>query len=169
MKIIIIGSPGAGKSTLTRRLNNFLKYPVMHLDKVYHTTGKQHITRDELVDKVNAFTSSNEKWIIDGNYISTVEMRINLADIIIVFDLDPKICINNAYSRSEENIKTGINRDDMADGFDETITNEFVNFIRSFRKDTMPKIDSILKKYSNKKIIKIKKYEDIDEIINSLK
>lgn len=50
MKIIIIGCPESGNSVLTRRLNEFLNYPVMHLDKVYHTVGKSHITREELVN-----------------------------------------------------------------------------------------------------------------------
>ena len=53
MKIIIIGCPGAGKSMLTKRINEFLRYPVMHLDKVYHTGGKAHITREELTNKIN--------------------------------------------------------------------------------------------------------------------
>ena len=52
MKIIIIGCPGAGKSVLTRRINEFLGYPVMHLDKVYHTGGKSNITREEFIDSI---------------------------------------------------------------------------------------------------------------------
>ena len=87
MKIIIIGCPGAGKSVLTKRINDFLCYPVLHLDKIYHTGGKSHIIRDELVARVSDFASIHEKWIIDGNYISTLEMRAKLADTIIVLGI----------------------------------------------------------------------------------
>ena len=67
MKIIIIGCPGAGKSILTRQINEFLNYPVLHLDKVYHTKGKEHISSEELVNKIDNFTKEHSKWIIDGN------------------------------------------------------------------------------------------------------
>ena len=49
MKIIVIGCPGAGKSTLTKRINELLCYPVMHLDKIYHLEDKTHITREDLI------------------------------------------------------------------------------------------------------------------------
>ncbi|HBY21334.1 MAG: topology modulation protein [Clostridiales bacterium GWE2_32_10] len=169
MKIIIIGSPGAGKSVLTRRINEFLNYPVLHLDKVYHTGGKSHISREKLIEKVIQFTNKNENWIIDGNYISTLEMRIKLADTIIVLNISPEICLQNAKKRSEENIKSGKNRNDMADGFDETITDEFREFIINFNKDTMPRIEEILSRYKDKTIEKINNYEEIEELVLNLK
>ncbi|WP_027623979.1 topology modulation protein [Clostridium lundense] len=169
MKIIIIGCPGAGKSVLTRRINEFLCYPVMHLDKVYHTGGKSHITREELVRKVNDFANRYDKWIIDGNYISTLENRVQLSDTIIVLNISWEICLINAYNRAEEYIKQGRNRDDMAEGFDGTITEEFVSFIKNFPKDTMPKIQDILKNYNDKNVKIISNYKELEELIDFLK
>lgn len=169
MKIIIIGCSGAGKSVLTKRINGFLGYPVMHLDKVYHTGGKSHITREELVTKVNDFTNRYNKWIIDGNYISTLDMRVKLADTIIVLNIPSEICLANVYKRAEENIKQGTNRDDMAEGFDETITEEFINFIENFEKDTMPRIKEILKNYCDKNVKILNNFKEVEEFIDSLK
>ncbi|WP_297417909.1 topology modulation protein [Clostridium sp.] len=169
MKIIIAGCPGAGKSVLTKRINDFLHYPVLHLDKIYHTGGKLHITRDELVARVSDFASIHEKWIIDGNYISTLEMRAKLADTIIVLNIPSEICVANACKRAEENIKQGINRDDMAKGFDYTVTEEFINFIKSFEKDTMPRIKYILENFPNKSIKILSSYREIEEFADNLR
>lgn len=168
MKIIIIGCPGAGKSVLTRRINEVLSYPVMHLDKVYHTGGKAHIAREELVRKVNSFANTYDNWIIDGNYISTLEMRVKLADTIILLNIPSELCLINAYNRAEQYMKQGTNRDDMAEGFDGTITEEFVGFIKNFEKDTIPKIKNILKSYRDKNIKVISNYKELEQLIDEI-
>lgn len=169
MKIIIIGCPGAGKSILTKRINEFLCYPVMHLDKVYHTGGKSHITREELVVKVSDFANNHDKWIIDGNYMSTLEMRVKLADTVILLNISSQICVANAYKRAQESIKHGINREDMAEGFDYFVTKEFIDFIKNFEKDTMSRMKEILKKYPDKNIKILSNYTEVEEFIGRLK
>lgn len=164
-KIIIIGCPGSGKSTLTFKMQEMLKYPVLHLDKIYHINNNEHISREELIDKVNNFALSNNNWIIDGNYISTIEQRIKLADIIILFDFNTKICIENAINRSKKERTV-----DMADGFDNSkIKDEFLNFITKFKKESLPKILDILSNYGkDKKIIMLKDYQDVDNFLTNL-
>ena len=98
------------------RMNEKLKYPVLHLDKIYHIDNNTHITREELVKRVDEFANDNERFIIDGNYISTVEQRIQLADTVILLDIDTEICVQNAVNRSKKE-KTA----DMADGFDRSL------------------------------------------------
>lgn len=169
MKIIIIGCPGAGKSSLTRRINEFLCYPVMHLDKVYHLGGKAHITREELIKKVTEFAQTHHDWIIDGNYISTLEMRVNLADTIILLNISSEICLSNARNREAEYIKTGINNDDMAEKFDGIMTEGFIESIKNFEKDTIPKINEILREYKHKNIKIANNYGELEEVINYLK
>ncbi|WP_160679747.1 topology modulation protein [Clostridium sp. C8-1-8] len=169
MKIIIIGCPGAGKSVLTKKINDFLHYPVLHLDKIYHTSGKSHITRDELVARVSDFARIHEKWIIDGNYISTLEMRVKLADTIIALNIPSEICVANAYKRAEENIKQGVIRDDMAEGFDYTVEEEFIEFIKNFEMDTMPRIKDILTSFPDKNIKILSNYREVEEFIDSLR
>lgn len=165
-KIIIIGCPGSGKSTLTFKLENILNYPTLHLDKIYHIDNQNHISREELISKVNEFANSHESWIIDGNYISTVEQRIQLADTIILLDIDTQTCINNAIGRSKKE-KTA----DMAAGFDNSkLNSEFLEFITNFKQNSLPKIMDLFEKYkSSKNIIILKTYEEIDNFILNLK
>ena len=41
-KIIVIGCPGSGKSTMTFKMCVKLNYPVLHLDKIYHIDNNNH-------------------------------------------------------------------------------------------------------------------------------
>lgn len=165
-KIIVIGCPGSGKSTLVRNLKDILNYPVLHLDKIYHIDNNTHITRDELRQKVAEFASSSDKWIIDGNYISTVEERVILADTVVIIDIDTETCIQNVYNRS----KLG-NREDMADGFDSKIINpEFIDFIKKFKNESLPKIMDLVEKYKKeKKFVILKNYNEVDKFVNNIK
>lgn len=38
MKILLIGIPGAGKSTFSKKLADTTHLPLLHLDKLWHTT-----------------------------------------------------------------------------------------------------------------------------------
>ena len=48
MKIIVIGCPGAGKSTFSQRLSNIWNLPLYHLDMLYHNSDGTHISKEEL-------------------------------------------------------------------------------------------------------------------------
>lgn len=165
MRIILIGCPGSGKSTLTRRMNEILQYAVLHLDSIYHIDNTHHITRDELRQKVSEFANSHENWIIDGNYKSTIPERVELADTIILLDIDTKTCLANAQKRATLEHQT-----DMAKGFDiSKISDGFLEFIDSFKNETMPEIMEILKKTKNKNIIILKNYDEVDALIEKLR
>lgn len=150
-------------------MNEIFDYPIMHLDRVYHTGEKSHISREALVEKVYEFADTHEKWIIDGNYIATLDMRVQLANTIIVLDIPSKTCLENACRRSEESLKVGNQRADMAEGFDYRMTEEFGNFIRNFQTDTLPQIKEILRKYNDKTIRILSSYEEVDQLLNKLK
>lgn len=164
-KIVVIGCPGSGKSTLTFKLEKLLKYPVLHLDKIYHIDNEHHITREELVNAVNQFALSSNNWIIDGNYISTVEQRIKLADTIILFNISTRTCVKNAYERAKHEKGS-----DMADGFDYSKVDEnFIKFIKSFKTDALPKIIELYEKYkSEKNFIVFNNYKQVDKFVSDL-
>ncbi len=165
-KIIVIGCPGSGKSTLVFKLQDLLGFPTMHLDKVYHIDNDTRISTEELIQKVDEFASSSDKWIIDGNYISTMEQRIKLADTIILLDLDSNLCVENALARSKKERQS-----DMAAGFDVSkISQEFLDYIAKFKESTLPRIMAYYETYKNEKeFIILKSYKEIDEFYDGLK
>ena len=51
-KIIVIGSPGAGKSVFSQKLKDAINMPLYHLDMIYHKADGTHISREELEEKL---------------------------------------------------------------------------------------------------------------------
>ncbi len=81
-KIVLIGSGGAGKSTLARQLGEVLKINVYHLDALFWKPNWVGVPKDDQRNIQNKLVEK-EEWIIDGNYGGTMEIRLNAADTII--------------------------------------------------------------------------------------
>lgn len=46
-KIIVIGCPGSGKSTFSKKLHAITGLPLFHLDNINWNSDKSHISREE--------------------------------------------------------------------------------------------------------------------------
>lgn len=97
-KVIIIGCPGAGKSTFARRLSDKTHLPLYYLDMLWHKPDKTNVDRNTFDDKLKEIISGSE-WIIDGNYGRTLEMRIQACETIFLLDLPVEECLAGAKSR----------------------------------------------------------------------
>lgn len=92
-KIVIIGSPGAGKSTLARQLSTILDIHVFHLDNFFWRKGWQKYPRQERIEIEQQRILTRYQWIIEGCYLSTSQRRLSEADTIIILDIHPCICL----------------------------------------------------------------------------
>lgn len=162
MKIIVIGCPGSGKSTFSQKLNKVLNIPLFHLDMLYHNADGTHISKEELEEKLKRIFEENEKWIIDGNYQRTLEMRIKECDTIFLLDYPIEVCLAGAESR------VGKKRDDLP-WVEEKLDDEFKQGILNFSKEKLPQIYELLESYKdNKKIVIIKNREETDKYLLEL-
>ena len=158
-KVIVIGSPGAGKSVFSKKLKNITNLPLYHLDMLYHNKDGTHIAKEELEEKLKKIFKENS-WIIDGNYQRTLEMRIKECDTIFLLDFPIDICIEGAQSR------IGIEREDLP-WFEEKLDEQFKKSIIDFPKEKLPQIYNLLEKYKNEKNIYI--FKSRDEADNYIK
>lgn len=74
-KAIVIGCPGSGKSTFARKMRDTVGLPLYYLDMLWHKTDKTNISAEEFDAALNDIVMQ-DKWIIDGNYQRTLEIRI---------------------------------------------------------------------------------------------
>lgn len=159
-KAIIIGCPGAGKSTFARKLKEKTGLPLFYLDMIWHKEDGTNISRDEFDGKIKEIMKK-EQWILDGNYIRTLEMRLKECDTVFLLDYPLELCLEGASSR------IGKERPDMP-WVESEFDLEFRQFIVDFPRDSLPKIYELLKKYEKEKELHIfRKREDAEEYLRT--
>lgn len=165
-KVIIIGSGGAGKSTLARKLSDATGIEIVHLDKLYWQPGWVPITVEELADKLRDIVAV-DSWIIDGNYNSTMEMRMEAADTIIYLDFPSILCLWGIFKRRI--MYSGKERPDVTEGCAEKIDWEFFNWVLTYRRRNRKKLLAMLDKYSeNRQVFIFRSRSQVNCFINKL-
>ena len=160
-KVIVIGCPGSGKTTFAEKLNKKTALPLYHLDAIWHKPDKTHIAREEFDARLSEILST-PKWIIDGNYNRTIEMRLLQCDTVFLFDLPTEICIGGAIER------IGKRRCDLP-WTETSLAPEFRQTIEEFSQNSLPKIYDMLEKHkANKEITVFKSREAAENYLKSL-
>lgn len=98
MKISVIGCPGSSKSTFSIKLSEILNIPVIHIDNLFWNSDKTFISREELKAKLTEAMEA-DSWIMDGNYSSTMGMRLAESDRVIFLNIDLKTCTDAILNR----------------------------------------------------------------------
>lgn len=157
-KAIIIGCPGAGKSTFARILSDKTHLPLYYLDLLWHKPDRTTVDRNTFDKKLKEIVLK-DKWIIDGNYGRTLEMRIQACETIFLLDFPVEKCLAGAEAR------IGKQRVDMPwieTEFDE----EFRQWIIDFPKNELPIVYNLLDRYKSEKSIYIfRSRVDIDDYL----
>lgn len=142
-KIIVIGSPGAGKSTFARKLRDATGLPLYYLDMIWHKPDQTNISREEF-DRQLYEIVKKDKWIIDGNYQRTLETRLKECDTVFLLDFPLETCLAGAKSR------VGEKREDLP-WTEQELDEEFRQWIMDFPRTQLPQIYELLEKYRREK------------------
>lgn len=149
-RVAIIGSCGAGKSTLAKSLAQQLDLPVVHLDTYYWQPGWQETEADRW-QQIQQKLVKEKCWIIDGNYGNTIDIRLAAADTVIWLDFNRYLCLWRIIKRYFE--YTGRVRPDMAAECSEKLSWEFIRYVWNFSKLHRSRIIDKLEKYRGSKQI----------------
>ena len=153
-KVIVVGCPGAGKSTFSRSLRDLTGLPLYYLDRIWHKPDRTTVTRAEFDSALDAVLRQ-DRWIIDGNYQRTMETRIKACDTVFLLDFPVEACLEGAGAR------IGTVREDLP-WVEEEFDPEFRKWIEDFPEEQLPRIYELLKRYGDEKqVIIFKNREEI--------
>ena len=142
-KVIVIGCPGSGKSTFSKSLHKITDIPLFHLDMIFWNADKTSVEKPVFLDRLLKIIQ-NDKWIIDGNYSSTMELRMQACDTVIFLDYPLDVCLDGIKERK------GKPRSDMPWIESDEDDAEFIEFIKNYNSQSRPKVTELLKRYSHK-------------------
>ena len=97
-RVLVIGCPGAGKSTLTRALAETLGLPAVYLDRLWWKSGWINRTRAEFDARLDA-ALAGDAWVMDGNYLRTLPRRLERCDAVLFLDYPRRLCLFRALRR----------------------------------------------------------------------
>ena len=162
LKIIIVGSPGAGKSTFARKLRDITGIPLFYLDMLWHKPDRTTVTQEEFNNRLNGILQK-DRWIIDGNYQRTLEPRLQACDTVFLMDLPLETCISGAESR------IGKKREDLP-WTELEFDPEFKQWIQDFPKNRLPQLYEMIETYKdNKEIMVFHSRKEADDYLAAMK
>ena len=156
-RVIVIGCPGAGKTTFSEKLQKKTNLPLYYLDAIWHKPDKTHIPRSEFDERLHEILKE-EMWIIDGNYQRTLETRLQYCDTVFLLDFPTEVCLEGAISR------LGKGRYDMP-WIEKELNPEFKEQIEAFSSTQLPHIYNLLDQYKEKNIIIFKSRKEVDDYL----
>jgi adenylate kinase family enzyme len=136
-RVLVIGSGGAGKSTLATWIAERTGLPLVHLDACYWRAGWVPTPADEWAATVARLTSA-DAWVMDGNYGGTLDARLAACDTVIFLDFPRLVCLASVVRRWLR--YRGRSRPDLTPGCPEQLSWEFVSWIWSYPRRRRPGI-----------------------------
>lgn len=144
-RVLVIGSPGAGKSTFAHALAERTGLPLYHMDRLHWLANWQERDRTAALAEVKEVLAQH-RWIIDGNYGSTLPLRIERADMVVWLDYPTALCLWRALKRWWQ--YRGRTRPDMTADCPERLSLEFLFYIARFRAGWHHRNGQILREFS---------------------
>ena len=146
-RILVIGvASGAGKSTFARRLGELTGIEVTHLDRLFWKPGWVEAPAEEFSEAQQQVVR-NDKWIIEGNYTGTINIREAYADTIIYLELPLHVCLYRVLKRRIQ--YHGKTRKDVGEDCEEKIDWAFLKFILTTYGPRKEKMVERMQRYAN--------------------
>ena len=98
-RILVLGPCGSGKTVLSRELSQILDLPTIHLDAMFWKPGWISTPQPEWRRLVSSLVKQ-DRWIMDGTYESSLDLRIPAAQAIIMVDRPRWSCLWGVVKRS---------------------------------------------------------------------
>ena len=148
-RVLIIGPCGSGKSTLARELAPRMGVSLVHMDQLGWQAGWIETEKAELNARL-ADAVAGAKWLIEGNYGSTLLPRLERADMVIYLDFPIRLCLARLVRRIWSH--RGQSRPDMPAGCPERFDLAFFWYVMMWNHGPRLRTEAKLAGYAGKVI-----------------
>ena len=162
-KLMVIGCPGSGKSTFSRALHEITGLPVCHLDMLFWTADRTIVEQDVFHERLSEVIAK-DGWIIDGNYGSTMELRMQSCDTVFFLDYPLDVCMKGITERRGKE-RPDIPWIEPVEDVDE----EFIEFVKNYNSENRPAVLALLEKYADREIFIFKSRDEADVFLKELR
>lgn len=142
-RIAIIGCGGSGKTTISRQLGESLGLEVTHLDVIYYDDEWNTLPKEKFA-AIQEELVAKPRWIIDGNFASTLPIRLRRADTVVFLDLPAITCL---WGIAQRRIKHGGGQHD-ATGVYDRIHWGFIKYVWNYRKTMGPRVRALIEEHA---------------------
>ena len=160
-RILILGSPGSGKTTLAIRLGRVMDLRTIHLDAHFWKPGWISTPQSQWRTTV-ASLIQQDAWIMDGTYESSLDLRISAAESIILLESSRWTCLWGALKRRAT--VDDHHRPDAPSG--QKLELAFLRYIWQYPVVTRPFVSECIRNYGpEKNVIQLEGSRKIQEFL----
>lgn len=161
--IMICGCGGSGKSELASQLGQRLNLPVILLDMEYYDEHWNALDPELFAQRQRELVAADE-WIIDGNYATTMPIRLGKAQTVIVLDIHPLVCLWGIVQRRFQHRGD----DDHSRHRRGRINWGFVKYVLSYRRKMRPRVERLIAEHAVGTVIRLRSRGEVRRFVDSI-
>jgi adenylate kinase family enzyme len=163
-RILVLGSPGAGKTVLSTFLTRHLGVELLRLDDYFWKPGPVRVPTDEW-RRIVVQLARRPGWVMDGTYEASLDLRLPAADAIVYIRSSRWACLWRVVTRRL--LHRWRQADESTHGH--ALTSFFIRYVYRFPVVTQPEVIELIAQHAPAKpLFTLDGRRGIDRLIRAL-